>query len=324
MLPKPPPREGPLGYLLLPPFRVQGTSVAGEATCVQIPELDVCFDMGVCPRAALASKFAIISHGHMDHVGALAYWCSQRNFQGMGPGRIVCDQRLAEPIRKMLGAFEEVEHSATPYEIIPLAPEQEIQIKNNVIMRGFEVEHTCPAMGYSIIEKRSKLKPEYADLPQEKLRELKDRDVEITHVLDVPLVAYLGDTAPGAPLVRNDVRTAHIVISECTFIEPDHKQRAKIGKHLHLDDIVEWLGVLECEHLVLTHLSRRSNIATARKQLEQLAGRERARRVHFLMDHRANRLRYEQQLASAEALERKRLSQHPDADEHAHQGPAHG
>ena len=61
MLPKPPPREGSLGFLFLPPYRVQGVSVARESTSVQVPELDVCSDMGECPRTALASKFACIS-----------------------------------------------------------------------------------------------------------------------------------------------------------------------------------------------------------------------------------------------------------------------
>ncbi len=60
MLPKPPPRETSLGFLFLPPFRVQGISIAGEVTCIQIPELDVCFDMGSCPRAALSSKYVAL------------------------------------------------------------------------------------------------------------------------------------------------------------------------------------------------------------------------------------------------------------------------
>ena len=34
MLPKPPPREGNLGFLYIPPYRVQGLSVAGEAMMV--------------------------------------------------------------------------------------------------------------------------------------------------------------------------------------------------------------------------------------------------------------------------------------------------
>ena len=32
MIPKPPPREGSLGFIYIPPYRVQGTSIAGEVT----------------------------------------------------------------------------------------------------------------------------------------------------------------------------------------------------------------------------------------------------------------------------------------------------
>lgn len=300
MLPKPPPKEGALGFLLTPPYRIQGFSVAGEATVVQAPELDICFDMGFCPRVALASKYVAVSHGHMDHIGGLAYYCSQRVFQGMGPGTIICDARLAGPLKRMMDGYIDVEQQVTPYELVALEPEQEHEIKNNVVIRGFPLEHGAPAFGYSIIEKRSKLRPEFTDYPQEKLRELKSRGVEITRILEIPLIAYLGDTAPCPQLVREDVRKAQIVISECTFIDPDHRQRAKIGNHMHIEDIAEWLPLLECDALILIHLSRRNTVAQARRELSRLVGDEKAKKVLFLMDHRANRLRYEKQLAAVE------------------------
>jgi len=299
MLPKPPPRQGALGFLYLPPYRVQGYSVAGEATVVQAPELDLCFDMGFCPRAALASKVVAISHGHMDHIGALAYYCSQRVFQGMGPGTLICDARIAPAVKRMLDGYIDLEKQVTPYEVIALEPEQEYEIKNNIVVRGFPVEHGAPAFGYSVIEKRSKLKPEFVGFPQEKLRELKSRGVDITRVIEIPIMAYLGDTTPCAQLVREDVRTAPIVISECTFIDPDHRSRAKIGNHMHVEDIAEWLPVLECEALVLTHLSRRNTVAQAKVELVKAAGKERSKKVFFLMDHRANRAHYEHQLEIA-------------------------
>lgn len=197
MLPKPPPREGSLGFLYVPPFRVQGVSVAGETTSIGIPELDIVFDLGECPRAMLPAKFAAISHGHMDHVGGLAYFCSQRRFQGMGDATIVCDARIETAIRQMMAGFVELERQETPYKVVALEHNQQVEIKNNTFLRGFHTEHTCPSMGYSIIERRSKLKTEFIDMPQEKLRELKDRGVEITRTLEIPLIAYLGDTAPG-------------------------------------------------------------------------------------------------------------------------------
>lgn len=303
MIPKPPPRDSHLGFLLLPPFRVQGYSVAGEATSINIPEMDVCFDMGKAPKSALPAKFCALSHGHMDHVGSLAYWCSQRNFQGMGPGTIICDARIESDVRGMMAGFQNLERQKTPYDLIALEHEQDIQIKNNIMLRAFHTEHTAPSCGYVIIEKRTKLKEHLVGLPQEKLRDMKQKGEEIVNHFEVPLIAYTGDTLPGAHLLRDDVRKAQIIISECTFFDPDHKQRAKVGMHMHVDDLVEWLKVTECEHMVVVHLSRRTHLGQARKQLNQLAGKELASKVHFLMDHRSNRTRYEQQAEEARKIE---------------------
>ncbi|MBL8764611.1 MAG: hypothetical protein JNM07_10120 [Phycisphaerae bacterium] len=299
MLPKPPPREASLGFLYIPPFRVFGTTIAGEASSIMVPELDVTFDMGACPRPMLASKIVALSHGHMDHVGGLAYYCSQRHFQGMGAGTIVCDERIAPAIHKMMAGYVDLEQQHTPYSVVPLKADQPFEVKSNVFLRGFAMEHTVPTFGYCMYERRTKLKPELTGLPQEKLVELKSRGQDITNTHEIPLLSYLMDTAPGAHLIRPDVLASPIVIAECTFFEPEHKERAKVGKHLHLDDVSEWLGVLQCQKLVLTHLSRRTNIAYARQRLRETVDPRHLGRVEILMDHRANKLAYERQLLAA-------------------------
>jgi ribonuclease Z len=311
MLPKPPPREASPGFLYIPPYRIYGESIAGETTCLQVPELDLGFDIGSCPRAMLSSKHLAITHGHMDHIGSLAYFCSQRRFQGMGTAKIVCDQRIAPAIKRMMEGYVDLERQRTPYELIPLLPEQPLEIKNNVILKGFETEHTAPSFGYTVVEKRTKLREQFIDLPQEKLRELKERGVEITRNLEIPLIAYTGDTAPGPHLIREDVRKAQIVIAECTFFEPDHKERAKVGMHMHLDDVAEWLRVLECRHIILVHVSRRTDIQYARKRIAEVSGPKLAEKVLFLMDYKTNRARYEAQIAEAEAKEGKRARPEP-------------
>jgi ribonuclease Z len=299
MLPKPPAREPGLGFLYVPPYRIVGTSIAGEATSIMIPELDVCFDLGVCPRPMLPAKYVCISHGHMDHIGGLAYYCSQRYFQGMGPGNIICPKAIAPAIRRMMEGYIDLERQKTPFNLIELEPEETHEIKNNTFVRAFALEHTVPTYGYSVFERRSKLKDEYVGLPQEKLTELKGQGVEITRWLEIPLAAYVFDTVPTPALVREDVRKASVILAETTFFEPDDRQRAKIGMHLHVADLVEWLRFVECQAMIIGHVSRRTNLAIARANLVKALGRDKAAKVHFLMDGKANKERFERQLMDA-------------------------
>src|SRR3982751_6154057 len=59
-------------------FHVIGYSVAGEETVVQVPEMNVCFDVGRAPYFALTSDILCLTHAHMDHVAGIGYYLSQR------------------------------------------------------------------------------------------------------------------------------------------------------------------------------------------------------------------------------------------------------
>lgn len=303
MIPEEPARQSSYGFLYLPPYRVQGFSIAGEETFVQIPELDVCFDIGRAPRLALTSNFVALSHGHMDHAAGIAYYYSQRHFQGMGTGTILCHPTLADPIRRLMTAWIDIEAQRTPHHVVamePGTPSGEVEIKNHIYLRAFPTDHTVPSLGFVVVERRSKLREEFLGLPQDKLVELKKTGQDITYVKEVPLVAYMGDTGPGEHFRRPDVANARILITECTFIDPGHRDRARVGKHLHIADIAELLHGLNNEHVVLTHLSRRTHLGQARQQLDKLIPAPFREKLFILMDGRTNRERYQQQLQASE------------------------
>lgn len=306
MIPHEPPRTPNPGFLYFPPLRIQGYSIAGEETVVQVPELDVCFDIGRCPRFALTSAYVALTHGHMDHAAGLAYYFSQRHFQGMGIGTVLCSPPLAEAIRRMMEAWVGIEAQRTPFKVIPMNPADEtgeFQIKKGFYLRAFETIHTQPSLGFAVIEKRSKLKEQYAGLPQSKLVELKEAGEQITYTKEVPQVTFTGDTAPGAHFTRPEITKARVLITECTFLEAGHRDRARIGKHMHISDIAKLLPNVEAEAVVITHLSRRTHFGQAKEQLQKALPPEQQDRVFLLMDHRSNRARYERQLEQANAAQ---------------------
>jgi len=292
MIPNPPAKDGQLSFLWLPPHRVQGFSVAGEQTMVHVPELEVAFDVGFCPRVLVPCPSIALSHAHMDHIGGLPYWFSQRYFQKLPPGKVHCHHAIAQPLLNMMKGWVDLERQQTPHEVIGMEDGQEVLLRPNIWLRAIEVRHTVPALGFVVIERRNKLKLEFVDLPADALREAKARGESITRQIDIPLIAYTGDTEMGPYLLRDEFRQAQTVVTECTFFDPEHRGRAATGMHLHVEDIRELLQAWSAHDVVVVHLSRRTMLSYARKRLDEVGGEG---RVHILMDHRAARARYERQ-----------------------------
>jgi len=265
-------------------MHVIGYSVAGEETVVQIPELDVCFDIGRCPHFALTSNIICLSHGHMDHLAGLGYYLSQRHFQGMKPGTVLVPADLADPLENLLRCWRQVERQGTPYKLVPMSPGEVYEVRRDFVIRALETHHGGSSLGYSLISVREKLKPEYMGTPGPQLAEMRKRGVAIQYRTEVPLVTFLGDTTAGPVYEHPDVVNAEVLITECTFFDPTHKQRAKVGKHLHVEHLLQILPKLNNKHLILTHVSRRTSIRRAKRFLEKKLTDEQRERIIFLMD----------------------------------------
>ena len=296
MLPRRPPRSGQIGFLYLPPYRIQGISIAGEQTAVHLPELDVVFDIGLCPRPALSAPFVALTHGHMDHVAGLPYYFSQRMFQKMGVGSCICHEEIASDIQTMMGGWVDLERQCTPHNIIPIRPGGELEIKPNIYIKALKANHTVPALSYVVMEHRKKLKEQYCGVPQNQLRELKLGGEEITNTLKMPLVACTGDTEVNDSLFGPEFVNAPIVLTECTFFEQEHKKRASVGKHIHIEHLSELMCFWKAEHVVITHTSRRTGLDYIKRCISEKVAEEHQHRIHLLMDHRSNYSRYKKQL----------------------------
>ncbi len=294
--PPEPPREYPLlpalAAVQTPYFHVLGYSVAGEESVIQIPELNINFDIGKCPRPVLTSDFCLLTHGHIDHSAGIAYYLSQRFFQGMSAGTVLCPAKIAEPLENILRSWAGLEGKVAEHRIVPMNVGEEFELRKGLIARAFAVRHTVPAIGFAIIDRREKLKPELLaqNLPGHMLRKMKESGEQITYTLDVPLVAYTGDTCMGETLLQPGVADAKVLLTECTFYDADHRRRAAQGQHLHLSEFAEVLPQLKNELVLLTHVSRRTALRAAKAMLKQVVAKLKEQalalpKVEFLMDY---------------------------------------
>src|SRR5208283_5625949 len=124
-----------------------------------------------------------------------------------------------------------------------------------------------PALGFVLIDRREKLRPELLaqNLPGHILRQMKEKGERITYTLDVPLVAYTGDTSMGETLLQHGVVDDRVLITECTFFEPDHHHRARQGQHLHVTEFLEVLPQLKNGLVILSHVSRHTHLRAAKR-----------------------------------------------------------
>lgn len=271
--------EKTVGSLLL-----RGISLAGEETVVTVPEFNVAFDIGRAPREAVAMDYLCLSHGHMDHAAGLAYYFSQRNFQGMPPGTLLVHRKLAPAIEQLLKVWGQIEGHVSPGRLIGVDEGQDFELNRNFLVRPFRVNHPGPCLGFSVVEVRKKLRPEFSDYSGQQIAQLKRQGQTVEYRLEIPRVAYCGDSGLGSFLDYDHVRNAEVLIFECTFFEPDHVDRARQGSHTHVKDLPELMDRVRSPHVVLIHVTRRTGMGQAKRALSKVLKPVDLERVTFLMD----------------------------------------
>ena len=265
---------------------ILGYSVAGEESVVGMPQLDVCFDIGKAPDQLIPVNNLLLTHGHMDHAAGIAYYLSHRKFCGMAPATVLAPANLIGPIQKIMDLWGRIDGNPVSAKLIGVKPGDEHMIKGNLYARAIPVKHSYGAVGYSVIERRKKLKPEYTKLNGPQLVELKRQGIEIENTVEFPVVSYLGDTSYMDFSQIEYVAKSRILITECTFFLDEHRDRADAGKHMHIEEFAGLLARMENELVIITHLSQRMPLGQAKFMLKKALDKDCLKKTTFLMDRK--------------------------------------
>ena len=271
-----------LAHIKIDEMDIIGYSVAGEETVVAVPQLDVCFDVGKAPDQIIPINNVLLTHGHMDHAAGLAYYLSQRNFCGISAGTILAPDNLLPPMRQIIDAWSKLDGNKIPANLVGVKPGDEYKIKPNLVARAFPTKHSKGSVGFTVIEKRKKLKSEYTSLTGPQIVELKKQGIEIDYPLEIPIVSYLGDTQYVDFSQLEYIAKSKILIAECTFYEGEHMGRAEAGKHMHIDEFAMLLANMQNEHIIITHTTARTPMGEIRRTLKQTLHAEQYEKITIL------------------------------------------
>jgi ribonuclease Z len=240
------------------PYTIRGISVGGVYTSLAVPELGLLFDAGASPRSLAAIDTILLSHAHVDHVGALPALLGIRALHGKTkPPKIVMPVEIVDDLRAALVSLSKLQRWPLDIEAIGMSPGDELALRGDLSIRAVRTFHPVPSLGYLVVKKIAKLKPELVGLSGQEIAARRRAGEDVSVYEERLELAYATDTLVSVLDHSPGLLKARVLILEATFLdERKSLEAARAGCHIHLDEIIERADKFENEHLVLMHFSQ--------------------------------------------------------------------
>lgn len=247
-------------------LNITGYSTALFSTWYFVEELGLLFDAGDGVTSSLLQKsrkieHVFVSHADRDHLTGLLQ-LNQLNARDGFP-------KIFFPFN--CGSFPAIEQFSKKFDPHvsgtlwnAIKGNEQVQIRDNVYVHALRNGHVrseqdiFKSFGYRVVQTKNKLRPEFANVPQQKIKSLMDEigKENMTEVIKTNLLTYSGDT-PVDDFAQWD--NTEILIHEATFLEKEENKNLDPyrNKHSNLEEVMALVSELNIGKLILGHFSSR-------------------------------------------------------------------
>ncbi len=263
---------------------MEGYSKALYSSFYLFRNYDLLFDCGEGCAARLdrhqfRARWVCISHYHHDHSGGLkGLFLARAYTKGSNDREMSVFYPEGSPSMERLRRWldRDLPRLPFPLEWVRVSPGFRLRLSTEgarvpVELEAFAADHgareTC--LGYRIIERRKRLRREYAGTPPREVARLaRERGHDaLMEDFEKPILVYSGDSDP---LPVASVRGADLLVHDATFLS--ERDREEPG-HASVEQVLSLAREAEVGGVVLVHVSHRYTLRTVRKAMPRLLER---------------------------------------------------
>jgi len=236
---------------------ILGRSRGSQHTGFKIPELKLLLDSETIHT--FDPEFIFITHNHTDHCFSLPMKLTNIKTKPI----ILVPKETLNLVVNFVNATFQMEYCDssfnTNHKFIGVVHDDIIQLKNNMSVKIFDLDHSVPCRGYGLNYSRSKLKHEFLYFDKNQIISLKKKGIEIMETNIEHVLAYLTDTTPIIFSKYSELLQYQYIMIECTFLIQNEKEieLSKKSKHTHWTELYPIIKANPNITFILIHFSNR-------------------------------------------------------------------